>query len=546
MIKLNSAPTVVNQLSLWRSGLGCIADKEGYMMNAESMAMLNPVTVADLLGVLCPDLSRNRQYVTQVTADSRRVIPGSIFVACPGVHADGRDFILDAVKAGAIAIVVEVPLTPVIKTHLDEAQRQGCLVIEVQQGREQLGLMLSRFYGKPSAQLSVTAVTGTNGKTSCAYLIARALEVMHQPAGMIGTLGWGVASHLKATQLTTPSAETLQSHCAVFRDQGIQSVVLEASSHALDQSRLSGLNIDRAIFTNLTRDHLDYHQTLDEYFESKLKLFLRPELQHAIINLDDPYGPQIADRMSKKVKVIGVSTSEQITTFPTCILQSSEVSDEGINMQVSTPWGMVDLQSKLQGHFQMMNLLLVLPVLVLSGLSLKEICQAIALIDHIPGRMECLGGHTRPRVVVDYAHTPDALKSVLTHVRSLTKGQLHVVFGCGGARDVGKRKLMGAIAEELADEVILTNDNPRDEAPELIMQDICSGLVCPWGVSIEYDRCAAIQKAIAQASVDDVVVIAGKGHEQVQIIGGQYHSHSDVDYAQERLNVWTTPVSDIV
>ncbi len=540
---------MIDQLPSQGSGLGCVAHvlKRGRTMQNIPAGSFNQMTVSDVLGSLCPESVSNFQYVTAITADSRHIIPGSIFVAYPGTQSDGRAFVAEAIARGAIAVVYDsdAPLSPVIQEAIAAAQRQSCLMIPIGNCRSMLGEMIARFYGDPSAQMSVTAITGTNGKTSCAHLMTQALQGAGHSTGVIGTIGWGQPGRLNSTQLTTPDASTLQAQCAVFRDQGVQSLVLEASSHALAQSRLSGLSVDTAVFTNLTRDHLDYHATFEQYGQAKLQLFLRPELQQAVINLDDPFSNKILAALPDHVHVVGVSQNKMVSEVSACTVDTVEVTAQGLHLTLYTPWGLAQIRSALKGRFQMSNILLTLPMLVFSGLSLNQACQAIESVQQIPGRMQYFGGDGRPTVVVDYAHTPDALKVLLTHVREFCSGRLYLVFGCGGERDKGKRKLMGEIAERFSDEMILTNDNPRDESPEAIVQDICSGLLCPWGVTVEYDRCMAIQSAIAQARAEDVVVVAGKGHEQIQVIAGQYHSHSDLDYVEDRLNVWPTVISDV-
>jgi UDP-N-acetylmuramoyl-L-alanyl-D-glutamate--2,6-diaminopimelate ligase len=480
------------------------------------------------------------QYVYGVAIDSRKVQNNFLFIAGVGEVLDARNFINDAVNNGASAIIYEasMPLEDDASLQLQSAQSQGIITLALENCSSFIGQIVSNFYMLPSIQMNMIGVTGTNGKSSCVNIIAQALEKYKHKAGVIGTLGWGFVNALKPSNMTTPDAVTLQSYCASMRDDGAQSVVLEVSSHALSQGRIDALQIDIAIFSNLTRDHLDYHKTMDEYAKAKLSLFLQPQLKSAVINSDDPFSEVILSNISKDVDVYLVSQQPCYSGYNNCFATNIVVSTKGVSFLANTPWGQGFISSKLQGKFQVTNLLLALPSLVLLGLSLEAACDLLSKTETIPGRAQLIGVDNKPTAIVDYAHTPDALATILQHARSIAKGKVWCVFGCGGQRDQGKRREMGMIAEKLSDEVVITDDNPRNEDPSVIVSDILSGIVCSWAVTIEHDRCAAIKLAINNATAQDIVVIAGKGHENVQIIADEYISHSDIDYVTSQIDMW--------
>jgi UDP-N-acetylmuramoyl-L-alanyl-D-glutamate--2,6-diaminopimelate ligase len=386
---------------------------------------------------------------------------------------------------------------------------------------QQAGLIAERFYGCPSRELFVVGITGTNGKTSCSQFLAQALHSEEHPCGVIGTLGNGLVDRLTPGTHTTPDAVALQQCLAELRDAGARSVTLEVSSHALDQGRVVGVNFTAAVFTNLSRDHLDYHGDMAAYGQAKLRLFHAPELRYAVVNGDDEFSKVILATLGSEVTAVSYGLGAAVAAdVPHVQGKVVRLAREGLVMTVSTPWGEGELCSPLLGRFNVLNLLAVLATLLVSGTPLVEALQRLARVRSVSGRMECFGGDDhQPLVVVDYAHTPDALQQVLTALREHCRGRLWCVFGCGGDRDRGKRSLMGAVAAHLADRLIITDDNPRSEEPSRIVADILDGIDDKEAAAVIHDRGAAIGAAIAQSGVNDVVLVAGKGHETTQQIG---------------------------
>jgi UDP-N-acetylmuramoyl-L-alanyl-D-glutamate--2,6-diaminopimelate ligase len=455
-----------------------------------------------------------------LTIDSRAVETGFLFLAVPGARTDGRRFITGALARGAAAVLYEADGA--------EPDTHGVPAIGVPRLREHIGHLADRFYGSPSRRLKVIGVTGTNGKTTTTQLIAQALDRADRRCGLIGTLGSGFPGTLDPSLHTTPDAVSVQQLLAGFAEAGASAVCMEVSSHALDQARVSGVVFDVAVFTNLTRDHLDYHGDMDAYAAAKARLFDFPHLEAAVINADDRFGQALIERSRARIRVIGFG------------LESGEIrahsvvpSADGLAMRVSTPHGEVALKSPLLGRFNAANLLAVLAVLLVVGMPLAEAALAVAQARPVAGRMERFGGDDQPLVVVDYAHTPDALDKALRALREHTRGKLVCVFGCGGDRDRGKRPLMGAIAERLADVVILTNDNPRHEDPQAILTEIAGGMrTTP---SIVPDRVHAIRAALAESGPGDIVLVAGKGHEDYQQIGDRRLPYNDRDTVRDLL-----------
>lgn len=474
-------------------------------------------------------LASFNQSFTTVTADSRQVVPGALFLAYPGVHSDGRKYIAQAVAAGASAVLWD---------NQDFAWDAAINVANagVSQLKNQVAQIAAEFYQYPSRQLDVIGVTGTNGKTSVSQWIAQAMQVLGKKTAVIGTIGSGFAdasgNGLVETSNTTPDAILLQKMLADYALQGAAAVAMEVSSHGLDQGRVNAIEFDFAVFTNLTRDHLDYHVTMEAYASAKQKLFDWPSLRNAIVNVDDDFGQKMAEtlrRNHKSVLTYGLQYGDVRA-------ETLELSASGISMQVSTPQGAAVLNASVLGRFNAYNLLAVLATLLAGQVPLNDAIAAIAQIKPVAGRMQQCGGHDKPLVVVDYAHTPDALENVLLSLREQTQGKLVCVFGCGGDRDAGKRPLMGAIAEKYAHHVVVTSDNPRSENPAAIIEQVVNGMsVLP---SIAPDRAIAIQQAIKFANKDDVVLIAGKGHEDYQEVNGVRTPFSDIAVAQAALLHW--------
>jgi UDP-N-acetylmuramoyl-L-alanyl-D-glutamate--2,6-diaminopimelate ligase len=461
----------------------------------------------------------NRE-VRGLQTDSRRVQPGDLFLALPGMVADGRDYIGDAVASGAGAIAYETD---------DGYLLPGAPVpaFGVSSLRHKIGVIADRFYGAPSRRLVVVGVTGTNGKTTCTQLLAQALDQPPRRCAVIGTLGGGFPGALNASIHTTPDAVTVQRLLADFLEQGAAHVAMEVSSHALEQGRVNGVRFHVAVFTNLTRDHLDYHGDMTAYGLAKAKLFAHEGLKYAVINHDDDFGRCLLADVGAPVTCLsyGIEGGD---------VRAREVrpSPEGLWLRIQTPYGETELRSPLIGHFNVYNLLAVLATLLALGMELRDAAARLARAQAPAGRAERFGGaRGLPLVVVDYAHTPDALEKILAALREHARGKLWCVFGCGGDRDRGKRPMMGGIAERLADVVLLTDDNPRHESGDAIIADIAGGMRA--APRIIRDRRNAIATAIQGATEGDIVLIAGKGHEDYQQVGDERRPYSDRETVRE-------------
>lgn len=479
-------------------------------------------SLANLLaGIVNVDPLLDRE-ITGLSIDSRAIKPGDLFLAYPGEKVDGRDFIQQAIQAGAFAILAE--------NLLSHEKNNAVAVLTTDQVRQKIGQIASRFYEHPSRYMQVTGVTGTNGKTSIAYLLACALNKLEGEHKAIysGTLGMGFPHALQESTYTTLDAIQLQKSLAHFFKKHTTHAAIEVSSHALDQGRVSHILFQTAVFTNLTRDHLDYHKTMEAYGAAKAQLFKQFGLKSAVINWDDVFGFNLYQSLSPSIFGIGYSLNHPDADI---YAQNIQMTLQGISADITTPWGEDKLHTPLIGRFNLYNILAVIGVLGLHY-PLKKILQCIETLPAVPGRMQCIRSHSteHPLMIVDYAHTPDALKNVLTTAREIlekTHGKLWCVFGCGGDRDVGKRPEMGKIAEKLADHVIITNDNPRSEDPQCIADAILAGIAFPRKANIILDREIAIKHAVQQAKSHDIIVIAGKGHENYQIIGTEKRFFSD-------------------
>jgi UDP-N-acetylmuramoyl-L-alanyl-D-glutamate--2,6-diaminopimelate ligase len=456
--------------------------------------------------------------------DSRKVKRGDLFLAYPGQRTDGRAHIAQAIAAGAGSVVWDSG-----GFHWDSAWHVPNL--GVADLRSHLGEIASRFFGNPSNDMWVAGVTGTNGKTSCSHWIAQSLTRLGRKAAVIGTLGSGFPGELDAAINTTPDAISLQSKLAELRTSGATNCAMEVSSHGVEQGRINGVKFDVALFTNLSRDHLDYHRTMEDYGAAKARLFHWPNLKHAVVNIDDRFGREIADSIDKsRVNVLGYGFGKGEIAG-----HRLDLSTRGLKLEIATPWGPAHLTSRLIGGFNAANLLGALGVLMTAEVSLQDAVDALSQVEPVPGRLQMIRLPNAPLAVVDYAHTPDALEKVLKTLRDLLPpgAKLHCVFGCGGDRDPGKRPLMGEVATRLSDRVIITSDNPRSEDPRAIIEDIAAGAHPNY--DIEADRSSAIFNALRSAAPDDVVLIAGKGHETYQEIGTQRLPFDDVQVARDGL-----------
>lgn len=469
--------------------------------------------------------------VVGLTLDSRCVFKGDVFLAIKGTQMDGCKFASEAVSRGATAILID-STTDVSTLNI----AHSIPVIAIPHLQQHIPILAARYYGEPVNKLKLIGVTGTSGKTSCTHFIAEVLHSQHISCGIVGTLGSGLYGHLVETGLTTPDAVTLQKTFYEFVQTGAQHVAMEVSSHSIDQGRINDLPFEIGIFTNLTQDHLDYHSTMQAYADVKFRFLNEFPVKHLVINVDDRYGALWVKRLGKDRSVYTFSTDASYQANTNHIYCENVILDlRGIQATVHTPWGSGQMALPLVGQFNLSNALAALIALCLSGLSLATVLAAMKQIRPVPGRMQSLGGNGKPVVVVDYSHKPDALEKVLQALRHHTQGKLICVFGCGGDRDAGKRPLMAKIAENLADRVIVTNDNPRHEAPDAILHDIMQGFVHPELVQIELDRAKAIQKGIQSAAANDCVLIAGKGAEHYQQIGDQKLPFDDVTSAEKWL-----------
>jgi len=483
------------------------------------------------LQALWPDISPEFATipVSALALDSRLVRPGMAFVALKGHARDAREFIPAVIAAGAVAVFAERddswPLDRVI---------DGVPVIAIVNLDQQVGYIAARFHGEPSRHMKTLAVTGTNGKTSVANLLAGALTRLGERTAVLGTIGNGIFGALEKSTHTTLDALHLQALLAEFRIEGAQAVAMEASSHGLVQGRLNGTAIDVALFTNLTRDHLDYHGDMASYAAAKEALFRWPGLRAAVLNADDEASARYAQVLATNVRCLRYSQSADALADIRAIRITPSL--KGLSLLIEVPDGEFALEVPLLGRFNVSNILAVVGGLLALGVPTADIAMALRFALPVPGRMESvIGAH--PTVVVDYAHTPDALEKVLQSLREHVSGRLICVFGCGGDRDSGKRPEMGAIATRLADDVIITSDNPRSESPEAIIADIRRG-VGEYSVVIEIDRHRAIRQAIHSARANDIVLVAGKGHEDYQEIAGVRHPFSDMQEVRVALASW--------
>jgi UDP-N-acetylmuramoyl-L-alanyl-D-glutamate--2,6-diaminopimelate ligase len=454
--------------------------------------------------------------VSDITLDSRRVTPGALFVALSGTRVHGLQFVDQALANGCCAVLAE-PDGEWSRQRI-EALELPVPVIIIEDLKFLIGMIASRFCGEPSGKLKIIGYTGTNGKSSCVWLTAGVLE----NCVMIGTMGNGRPGRLQKATHTTPDAITLQKMLAAYRKDGMSAVAMEVSSHALDQGRIDGVMVDIAVFTNLTRDHLDYHGSMEAYGAAKKRLFSLPGISKYVINIDDPFGEQLGKELCSEQKCLTFGIEN---TSAELLATNIRLHNRGLSLDFVWRDQEAHLDSRFIGRFNVENLLAVTGALLIAGVPLQQVVRRLAQVPPVPGRMEQFGLAPEPQVVVDYAHTPDALKNALEAAREHCRGRLVCLFGCGGDRDRGKRPLMGEIAESLADQVILTDDNPRSESGDAIIAEIRSGM--QGDPLVERDREAAIRLAFTRAGEDDLVLIAGKGHEDYQINGDEIRHFSD-------------------
>lgn len=500
-----------------------------------------PQVVIQKMQTLLPEMDLGKAADIQVNnlfLDSRKINPGGLFIAIKGHLVDGRDFIAKAVEQGAAAILVEA-----------DKKWQGIdwinqiPVIAIENLPKKISVIADAFFDSPSKKMNVIAVTGTNGKTTCSLLAAQLLaNLQKNPSAVIGTLGYGILDTkltspiaqqiqmLVGTGLTTPDAVTLQSVLCDMKNAAVQSVAIEVSSHSLHQHRVAALQFHTAIFTNLTQDHLDYHGDMQTYGNVKAQLLAFPGLQYAVLNADDEWANGLVEKAPSQVNVIRYSTQNNADVY----LRNIQLHATGATAELITPWGEATLESPFMGLFNLSNLIAVIAAVCAQGYSLNEVVAQVSGLVAAPGRMQSIVLESQQdiQVVVDYAHTPDALETTLKAIKQHSQQRIWTIFGCGGDRDKTKRPLMGRIAETYSDCVLVTNDNPRSEDPAVIAADIVRGMKNPRACLTIADRAQAIDMAIQQAKAGDLVLIAGKGHENYQIFAQQTLPFSDEQQAR--------------
>ena len=468
-----------------------------------------------LLGLQAPSVE-----ISGMTDDSRRVQPGFLFCAIKGSSSDGHDYVRDAIARGAVAIVVE---------HHVHAGSDDVPMLVYPTLASERGRWAARFYGDPGRKLRCIGVTGTNGKTSVAWFVAHMLEQIGQAAGYMGTVGWGRVGHLRTADSTTAGAIVNQERLQCMVEQGVRWAAMEVSSHALDQGRTDEVPFAAAVLTNLSRDHLDYHVSMDAYAAAKRRLFESPEVALGVVNNDDAFGRSLAAQFHDRMQVLTYGKKADLSW------SNLRIAGTSIRGRWTTPWGQALFELPLVGEFSVANAAAALGVLAAQGIDFQSLVDAQRRLPAVPGRMQFFSIPEGPVVVVDYAHTPDALTVVLKALRGHTRGDLVCVMGCGGDRDAGKRPLMTSVAEELADVLWLTSDNPRSEDPEQILEDMRGGLAGTRCVYECVDRADAIRRAIACSGEGDLVLVAGKGHEDYQEFGTGRVPFSDVGVVREIL-----------
>jgi len=476
--------------------------------------------------------------VRNLCLDTRQLKTGDAFIALAGIKVDGRNFIAKAIELGSAAILVEAD-----KNWQGIDWLGAVPVIAIDNLPSRVSEIAGHFFGDPSKKIPLIGITGTNGKTTCSLLAAQLLARLQKKSAVVGTIGYGLLDTsviaplaqqiglLTSTGLTTPDPITLQRILSELVNGGAASIAIEVSSHSLQQKRVAGLQFTSAIFTNLTQDHLDYHGDLHSYGNAKAQLLQMPQLKTAIINLDDDWASSLVKKAPTNVNIISYSTEKIADVYATNI----ELHAQGVRAHLHTPWGEADIDSPLLGQFNLSNLLAVIAALGAQGFKLEQLLPLIAQLEPAPGRMQLVTvdqSAQEIQVIVDYAHTPDALENTLNAIHQHKAGRVWTVFGCGGDRDRSKRPQMGKIAERLSDYVIVTNDNPRSEEPSSIAAEIVRGMNHPSGCLVIADRAQAIDFAVQQAKAGDIVLIAGKGHEDYQIFATQTIPFSDSKHAR--------------
>ncbi|MCW8854471.1 MAG: UDP-N-acetylmuramoyl-L-alanyl-D-glutamate--2,6-diaminopimelate ligase [Gammaproteobacteria bacterium] len=489
--------------------------------------------LADYVSINClPDI-----LITGIQLDSRKIRSGNIFVALAGENTHALSYAQDAIANGAVAILCDRKFDQDCQQMLTRLLTQ-VICVPINDLEAQLGEIASRFYGHPSSDMFVVGVTGTDGKTSVSNFIAQALDDVNDRCAIIGTIGNGLLGELTESTHTTPDVLRVHELLSEYKSRSVTQAAMEVSSHGLDQGRVDAVKFNVAVLTNLGRDHLDYHGDLESYRNAKKKLFSIEGLSAAVINLDDEFGCQLAKDLQNKLDVWGYSvesSNQDIDLNNILRVTDIKTTSHGLKIHIESSYGSAEIQSDLLGEFNVSNILATLAVLLIKGISFDDAIQRLHRLKTVPGRVETVRLEGKPLVVIDYAHTPQALASVLKTLRAICTARLYCVFGCGGDRDKGKRPLMAQAAEQYADNIILTDDNPRTENSEDIIEQIRSGFADLSNVLVIQDRASAISHAINSAGSDDVILIAGKGHENYQLIGNERFPFSDIQAARNSM-----------
>ncbi|VGO11952.1 UDP-N-acetylmuramoyl-L-alanyl-D-glutamate--2,6-diaminopimelate ligase [Pontiella desulfatans] len=477
--------------------------------------LLETLTTLDIAG-------KTDGGIEGIAYDSRLVKPGWLFVAISGQRADGADFITEALSKGAVAVVSENPLE----------LGAGAVHIQVPRARRALAEIANAYYGDLSRKMHVVGITGTNGKTTTAYMIRDILRDGGFLPGLLGTVAYEIGERSIPASRTTPESPDIHSMLQQMKEAGCDSVVMEVSSHAIALQRVHGIDFNTSVFTNLTQDHLDFHKDMETYFNVKAELFHLLDKRHdrsAVINLDDPWGRKLVEERKLLANVVTYGFNERAMVCASNV----HLDANGTSFKVYTPWGEARVGLQLLGRFNVHNALAALAVGGLAGIDLKRMAESLGNIKAIPGRLELVPNRRNKKVFVDYAHTDDALRNVLTTLREICKGRLVVVFGCGGNRDSGKREKMGRVAAELADYSIVTSDNPRNEDPGAIVSEVMAGFENQEQFEVVLDRRKAIEKGVRSVGRKDILLVAGKGHETYQEIRGAVIPFDDRETVRE-------------
>ncbi len=491
-------------------------------MNMPAEALRQHGTLRDLLDGIAaaPDIEING-----ISSDSRNLSTGDVFFALVGETSHGLAYVGEALQAGTRAIVWDASADVIAPDHASVP------MIPVPGLTTHIGEIANRYFESPSEAMNVVGVTGTNGKTTVSFLVAQCMQMLGNSCGYLGTLGFGIGDLESDSEMTTPACIDLHAKLATFRNAGATHAAIEVSSHALQQNRINGVRFDSAIFTNLSRDHIDYHGCMRAYGETKAQLFLEHDAKHRIICIDTEFGQELADRCGDNVVTVSTRFDRLANRRPFVFVRSVVATDAGSKIAVDSSWGEFEFQLPLPGNFNIANAISVLGLLLSWDIPITDVCEVLAKTSAPPGRMQRVVDSTAPAVYVDYAHTPAGLEAALRSLRSHCRKSLWCVFGCGGDRDRGKRPLMGKTVARLADRIVVTNDNPRSEMPANIITDVLQGIGDKTGAIAIEDRATAIAYAIHEAADEDIVLIAGKGHENYQLIGGQRLAFSDYDAA---------------